>query len=311
MVTGTLWSGSIGRGDELEVLPQDRRVRVRGVQVHEETLDRAAAGQRVAVNLTGLATSEVVRGDVLVAADSGLRSTYRIDAELEFGPDGAPEHGDRVQIHHGTREAPARLAWLGGRFWQIRLEQPLVPATGDRVVVRRIAPPDTLGGGRVLDPTPRRHGPSRDVLARLERAARGEAPEPSGRARPAPRTPSEARPQTPLSASALQVEQRLREAGVEPPLDSELDAGDLAALREAGRAVRVSRSLHYHADVLAEIRSRLVTLAQDHGGAVTLGQLRDELSTSRKFAQALLEHFDSEKVTIRRGDAHVLRRRAA
>jgi selenocysteine-specific elongation factor len=311
VVTGTLWSGSIGRGDELEVLPQDRRVRVRGVQVHDEALDRAAAGQRVAVNLTGLATSEVVRGDVLVAADSGLRTTYRIDAELEFGSDGAPDHGDRVQIHHGTREAPARVAWLGGRFWQIRLEQPLVPAAGDRVVVRRIAPPDTLGGGRVLDPGPRRHGPSRDVLARLERAARGEAPEPSGRARPAPRTPSEASPQTPLSASALQVEQRLREAGVEPPLDSELDAGDLAALREAGRAVRVSKSLHYHADVLAEIRARLVTLAQDHGGAVTLGQLRDELSTSRKFAQALLEHFDSEKVTIRRGDAHVLRRRAA
>jgi selenocysteine-specific elongation factor len=107
------------------------------------------------------------------------------------------------------------------------------------------------------------------------------------------------------------LEQRLREAGVEPPLDSEIDAGDLAALREAGRAVRVSKSLHYHADVLAEIRARLVTLAQDHGGAVTLGQLRDELGTSRKFAQALLEHFDSEKVTIRRGDEHVLRRRAA
>ena len=308
VVTGTLWAGAIGRGDELEVLPRGRRVRVRGVQVHDQQVDRAPAGQRVAVNLTGLAVAEIERGDVLVATDSGLRPSYRVDVQLEFAGDGEPEHGQRVQIHHGTREAAARLAWLGGRFWQVRLERPIVPAPGDRLVVRRIAPPDTLGGGVVLDPQPRRHGPGRDLLAHLERLARGEAPAATGRARMVPRTPSEARPPEPLSNSALVLEQRLREAGAEPPLDSDLDAGDLAALREAGRAVRVSKALHYHADVLADIRRRVVELARQNGGAVTLAQLRDELSTSRKFAQALLEHFDSERVTIRRGDAHVLRR---
>ncbi|MGO9909113.1 MAG: selenocysteine-specific translation elongation factor [Solirubrobacteraceae bacterium] len=309
VVTGTLWSGAISRGDELTVLPSKRRARVRGVQVHDEPLETAGAGQRVAVNLTGLATDDIDRGDVLVAGDGAVRPTYRVDAELEFDAEFEPDTGDRVQIHHGTREAPARLTWLGGRFWQIRLEQPLVPAAGDRLVVRRVAPPDTLGGGRVLDPGPRRHGPSRELLARLERLARGEeAPEPSGRAPMAPRTPSEARPKEPLSSSARGLEERLREGGAEPPLDSELDAGDLAALREAGRAVRVSKTLHYHVDVLTDIRGRLVELAGRNGGAVTLAQLRDELGTSRKFAQALLEHFDSEKVTIRRGDEHVLRR---
>jgi len=313
VVTGTLWSGQVGRGDELEVLPQARRVRVRGVQVHDQPLDRAPAGQRVAVNLTGMAVDEIDRGDVLVGAGSDVRPSYRVDAELEFGGGEAPEHASRVQIHHGTRETAARLTSLGGRFWQVRLERPIVPVAGDRLVVRRIAPPDTLGGGRVLDPRPRRHGPSRDVLARLERLARGEAPEPSGRARAAPRTPSEARPQTqpePLSPSAITLEQRLRDAGGEPPIDSELDATDLAALRDAGRAVRVSKNLHYHVDSLSEIRARLIELAGRNGGAVTLAQLRDELGTSRKFAQALLEHFDSEKVTIRRGDEHVLRRSA-
>jgi selenocysteine-specific elongation factor len=74
--------------------------------------------------------------------------------------------------------------------------------------------------------------------------------------------------------------------------------------------VRVSKSLHYHLDVLTEIRQRIVVLAERNGGSVTLAQLRDELGTSRKFAQALLEHFDSEKLTIRRGDEHVLRRSA-
>ena len=283
----------------------------------------------MAVNLAGTSVDEIARGDVLVSGDGGVQPSYRVDAELDFSGR-EPEHGDRVQIHHGTREAAGRLAWLGGRFWQVRLEQPIVPAAGDRIVVRQVAPPDTLGGGRVLDPRPRRHGPSRDVLVRLERLARGEElPPPSGRASPAPRTPSlrnparhgleqptlsgpdfGARPQKPLSSSALVLEQRLREAGVEPPIDSELDAGDLAALRDAGRAVRVSKALHYHADSLDEIRARLVELAHRNNGVVTLAELRDELGTSRKFAQALLEHFDSEKVTIRRGDEHVLRRSA-
>ena len=157
VVTGTLWAGSIGRGDELALLPAGRRARVRGVQIHDQAVERARAGQRVAVNLTAMAVADVARGDVLTSADSDLRPTYLIDAQLEF-PEREPEHGDRVQVHHGTRESAARLAWLGGRFWQIRLEQPLVPARDDRLVIRQIAPPDTLGGGTVLDPTPRKHG---------------------------------------------------------------------------------------------------------------------------------------------------------
>ena len=171
------------------------------------------------------------------------------------------EHADRVQVHHGTREAPARLAWLGGPFWQIRLEQQLVPAPDDRLVIRRIAPPDTLGGGRVLDAHPKKHGPSRAVLARLERLARGEEADELGVPRPAhpeaPR-PEAVAPQPrreTLEPSALETLRRLKEAGVEPPIDSELDPADLAALREAGSAVRVSRNLHYDAGVLADVRA--------------------------------------------------------
>jgi selenocysteine-specific elongation factor len=306
VVTGTLWSGDIGRGDTVELLPARRSARVRGVQVHDEDVERAAAGQRVAVNLTGVRVEQVERGDVLAAADAGLEPTYRIDATLSF----EPEHGDRVQIHHGTRESPARLAWLGGRFWQLRLEQPLVPEAGDRFVVRQIAPPDTLGGGVVLDACPPRHGASRELLARLERLARGEPAEaePGVGAQPDGRNSRQQVPPERLSPSAAALEERLKQSGLEPPLDSELDPADLAALRAAGRAVRVSKTLHYHSDVLAEAQRRAVALAEQHGGAVTLAQLRDELGTSRKFAQALLEHLDSERVTIRRGDAHHLRR---
>jgi selenocysteine-specific elongation factor len=303
VVTGTLWAGAVSRGDELELLPGGRRVRVRGVQVHDQPVERAAAGQRVAINLVGIPVADVARGDVLAYPESAVRPTYLVDAELQLG-DADLDH-QRVHVHHGTRETPARAAWLGGDFWQLRLEQPLVCVARDRLVIRQIAPADTLGGGIVLDAHPKKHGPSRDVLVRLKRLAAGEpVEEPERQAAPAPAPPAPA----PLSTSARQLEVRLRQAGVEPPLDSELDPDDLTALRAHGRAVRVAKNLHYHPDVLADIRSRIIGLAAENAGAITLARLRDELGTSRKFAQALLEHFDSEKLTIRRGEEHILRR---
>ena len=317
VVTGTLWSGTLARGDEVSLLPDGRRVRIRGLQVHDQPVPHAAAGQRVAVNLVGVAVDGVRRGDVLVSLEADIRPTYLIDAQLSF-PGRPPEHGHRVHVHHGTRETAARVAWLGGSFWQLRLEQPLVPSAGDRVVVRQIAPPDTLGGGLVLDAHPRKHGASRALLVRLDRISRGEDVQDEradkrtrgepGRDASAPRVQA---PPTPLSPSALAAERRLEEAGLEPPADSEFEAADLAALRAAGKAVRVSRTLHYHSGVLADIREKVIVLAEGSGGAVTLAQLRDELGTSRKFAQALLERFDSEKLTLRRGDEHVLRRARA
>jgi selenocysteine-specific elongation factor len=158
----------------------------------------------------------------------------------------------------------------------------------------------------VLDAHPRRHGPSRELLARLTRLARGEPEEPPV-SEPAPTAAPQPEP-PPITPSALALEERLRAAGLQPPHESELNAEDLAALRSAGRAIRVSRSLHFHPDVLTAARERVVALAAANGGQVTLAQLRDELKTSRKFAQALLEHMDAEKVTLRRGDAHILRR---
>jgi selenocysteine-specific elongation factor len=305
VVTGTLWSGSIGRGDELLALPERRRVRVRAVQVHDEPVERAVAGQRVAVNLVGVAVDEIARGDVLGSTDSSISATYLVDAELDFA-DREPQHGDRVQVHHGTRETPARLAWLGGNFWQLRLERPLIPAREDRLVIRQIAPPDTIGGGRVLDAHPKKHGPSRTLLGRLHSLANGEDPDESDRAAAASISPHAASSgsATELTKSALDLEQRLRAAGLEPPLDSELDAQDLAALRAAGRAIRVSKTLHYHPDVIEDVKRRVLA----HGEAITLAELRDDLQTSRKFAQALLEHLDTTRVTVRRGDAHYVRR---
>jgi selenocysteine-specific elongation factor len=304
VVTGTLWSGAVATGDRLVLLPADRPVRVRSVQVHDEPVERAGAGQRVALNLAGVAVREVARGDV-VAAPGAVAPARLLDCALTLRD---ARHGMRAHVHHGTREAPARLADLGDGLWQARLERPLLARAGDRVVVRAIAPPDTLGGGVVLDPAARRHGRRPEVLERLQRLRRGEPePEPTPEAAPAPE-PAAPEP-VPLPASALALEQRLRAAGHEPPSESELDPADLRALRDAGRAVRVGRAMYAHPDAVASVRARVEAVIAAEG-SITLARLRDELATSRRYAQALLEHLDAERVTKRLpDDSRVLRRR--
>jgi selenocysteine-specific elongation factor len=303
VVTGTLWSGAAARGDEVQVLPAGRRARIRAVEVHDEPVDRAEAGRRVALNLAGLGRDEVARGDVVVAG-AAPAVTYRADVALSWAtPDARPDGGTRIGVHHGTREAPARLVELGGRFFQLRLEQPIVALRGDRLVIRSLAPPDTLGGGVVLDATPRRHGPSRDLLARLAALERGEEPATA----PAEPTPPKRAPEPPpLTDAALALEARLLEAGAEPPADD--DPAALAVLRAHGRAIRLGPAMHVHPDALADVTRRLVAVLE-RDGSITLAGARDELGTSRKYAQAYLEHLDAEHVTLRRGDERVLRRR--
>jgi selenocysteine-specific elongation factor len=308
VVTGTLWAGSIGTGDIVRVLPRGLEARVRSVQVHDEPVERAAAGQRVALNLVGVGWRELGRGDVVVTGD-GLRAGYLLDVALETEDGARPiERGTRVQVHHGTREAAARVVPLGGGFAQLRLEAPLMAAEGDRVILRQVAPPDTIGGGVVVDAAPRKHGPSPEVVARL----RGEAvaePEPVPVSTPAP---------APVDDEALALAAVLRSDGSSPRTDAELAAAAgiegparaWRALEAAGEAVRVGRNLHFHPHALAELEARVVAIIE-RDGEVTIAGVRDELGTSRKYAQALLEHLDKTKVTLRRGDAHVLRGRRA
>jgi len=285
VVTGTLWAGTVRQGDRLAILPGDRPVRVRGVQVHDQPVAQAAAGQRVAVNLAGIERAAVQRGEVLAGEGAPVTATYRVEAELHLHD--RLSDGERVQVHHGTRDAPARVRGRASR-WQLRLERPLLAAPGDRIVVRRVSPPDTLGGGVILE-TVRRH-------------AEASAPSPAPASAPPPLTPE-----------ALVVEERLRAAGHEPLSEAELgdDARHLPALHAAGRAVRVGRSMHAHPEAIATVRE-LVQDVATREGSITLARLRDELGTSRRYAQALLEHLDASRVTRRReDDSRVLRRSAA
>jgi selenocysteine-specific elongation factor len=163
VVTGTLWSGTIGEGDELRVEPRGLDVRVRSVQVHDRGVERAEAGQRVAVAIPGVERDRIARGDALVERGA-FPVTYRLDVTLEELED-VPA---AVTVHLGTADVPARVA-RSDRYVQLRLEQPVVAAAGDRVVLRTRS---TVGGGVVLDPRPpRRLDPER--LGRIERGEAG------------------------------------------------------------------------------------------------------------------------------------------
>jgi selenocysteine-specific elongation factor len=308
VVTGTLWSGSVGQGQELLALPNGRQVRVRSVQVHDEPTERADAGQRVALALTGAGRRELVRGDVLCDPAAGLSASFRLNAALELSADARPLlRGARVQVHHGTRDAPGRIVPLEGdelqpgrrAVCQIRLESPLIADRGDALVLRQIAPPDTIGGGEVLDPHPRRQGPGTRTAVEPERA-------------PPPAEPADAGP----GEVALRLAALLRQDGERPRTDHQLaesaglhGADARNAWREverAGLAVRVDANLHFDPAALDRLSAQVAEICRRDGRA-TISQVRDELGTSRRYAQVLLEHLDAEKVTVRHGDVHVLR----
>jgi selenocysteine-specific elongation factor len=162
VATGTLWSGSIGGGDELRAEPGGRPVRVRSVQVHDRPVERALAGQRVAVSIPGVERTQLRRGQALIEPGT-YPVSYRLDValeELEPIRDGA-----RLHVHHGTAEIPAVVRLIGDHAAQLRLSSPAVAARGDRVVLRGET---TVGGGRVLDPSPPRHS-SAERIERIER----------------------------------------------------------------------------------------------------------------------------------------------
>jgi selenocysteine-specific elongation factor len=324
VVTGTLWSGSIGAGDQVSILPAGQGARVRSVQVHDEPVDRAAAGQRVAVNLVGLHRDEVGRGDVLVRGLE-IEPAFILDARVELEPGARVETGTRLQVHHGTRESAARVYLLGDGFMQLRLEQPIVALRGDHVILRRVAPPDTIGGAVVIEAPARRHSQRPEVVERLRAIEAGGSPDEAAKVSPgrrgqAPgqadaRTAADAAP--PLGPAAVALRDLLRADGERPRTDGELaEAASLdpaaasaafRALEADGSAVRVARNLHFDAEALAALVARVADMCERDGSA-TIAGVRDELGTSRKYAQALLEHMDAARITLRRDDEHVLRR---
>jgi selenocysteine-specific elongation factor len=187
IVTGTLGDGVFATGDVVEVLPSRLPARIRGIQSHKHSVERAEPGSRVALNLSGVATDQLHRGNVVVKPGT-LEPTMLVDVAFQLTPDASKSflHNTALDFFSGAAEVPARARLIGAEalapgdsgWLQLRLEQPVVVAAGDRYILRQPSPSRTLGGGTVLNPHPRRRWRrfDRTVIAHMETLAKG-APE--------------------------------------------------------------------------------------------------------------------------------------
>src|SRR2546429_2982220 len=166
VVTGTLIAGRVQKEDEVEILPTERKARVRGIQVHGHASNEALAGQRTALNLQGIEVSQIQRGMVLTTPGLFI-PTSMFDCHLELLRSAANpiEMRKRIRFHIGTAELMGYVVLLGQNrlepghtaFAQIRLEEPAFALPGDRFIIRQYSPMLTIGGGQILDSAPLKH----------------------------------------------------------------------------------------------------------------------------------------------------------
>jgi selenocysteine-specific elongation factor len=184
VVAGTVLGGSVKVDDSVELLPQGKTVRVRGIQVHDHTVMESGVGLRTAINLMGVEKELIERGDVL-AQPGFFKPTSMVDAKFTYlsGEKAKLENRTRIRFHVGTTEVIGRIILLehdalqpgGEELVQVHFEKPIVADAGDRFVVRSYSPVRTIGGGAILDVHPEKHKRLKnDVLLRLSQLDKGD-----------------------------------------------------------------------------------------------------------------------------------------
>jgi selenocysteine-specific elongation factor len=300
VVTGTLVDGTFGVGEEVEIEPGGLRARIRGLQTHRRAIQVAPPGRRVAMNLSGVDKAELERGMTLIRP-GGMAPLSVIGLRLAVldTASGPVAHDEALKVHVGTAERVARVSVLEGdaiapgeqRWAQLRLGQPVVAATGDRVVVRRPSPPETLGGGVIADVSGDRARRRSETLELLVRRA---APTPAARmlaALDVPRTADEA------AARAGLV-----------PADRDAAVRELVA---AGEAVELGDALLSRGSYEALATRVERTLAMAHRRAplragLPREEVRGALGLAPKRAAALMTRLVGEGRVAERGTAYAL-----
>jgi selenocysteine-specific elongation factor len=303
VVTGTLLDGSLAIGDEVAVLPGEGRGRIRGLQTHRRSLDLAQPGSRVAANVSGVDKQDVSRGMVL--ARPGTLETANLLAvrlALLASVSSGLDHDEEVKVHVGTSETMARVALLEGAAiapgetaWaQLRLAEPVAVAVGDRLVIRRPSPSETIGGGAVADLAGARLRRRAETVAALERRT---APSPSSRLLASldmPRTPTEA-----AERSGLSPEERDAAVAALVGDGRAIALGDALVSREAfealaTHALRICAQAHRKTPLRAgasreEVRSAL-GLPPKRFAALALRLVADARLAERGSSLALPSH---------------------
>ncbi|HHY73356.1 MAG TPA: selenocysteine-specific translation elongation factor [Bacillus bacterium] len=177
IVRGTVYEGVVEKGSTLKVLPQGIPVKVRQIQVHHEQVDEAKAGQRAALNLGGISKQEVARGDVVVSSEHFL-VTDTIDITAKFVSDLQAPIKQRapIKLHTGTTEVMGKIVFFDRNelideeeevVCQIRLDESIVCKRGDRIILRRPTPIETVGGGWIIDPKGKKYRFGEETLTIL------------------------------------------------------------------------------------------------------------------------------------------------
>ncbi len=184
VTTGTLSDGRMKVGDDVEILPSGLKGRIRGLQTHKKKEETAIPGSRTAINISGINAEQIRRGEV-VAHPRQYQATQRVDVHFCLLPDvsGRLHHASEVKVFIGTTETIARVRLLGAEtldpgqegWLQLELRQPIVAVRGDRYILRQPSPGETLGGGIIVDPHPKRRHKRFDenVTTSLEAMAKG------------------------------------------------------------------------------------------------------------------------------------------
>ncbi|VAW37079.1 Selenocysteine-specific translation elongation factor [hydrothermal vent metagenome] len=276
IVTGTLVDGRFQIGDPIEIQPSGLKGRIRGLQTHKNKLDVARPGSRVAINITGMDRDELSRGNIIAAPDV-VGSTILFDAAYRHLPGASTplKHNMAVKLFVGAAELQARVRVLGSEkielgqtgWLQLATKEPVAVLRGDRFILRRPSPGETMGGGRVLDPHPgRRHRRFRpETVQRLQTLSQG--------------TPAELLLQTVRRLEPTSEQHLLQTVG----LDKETAVAALAELEESKQIVRLEQQIISQAGWQASV-SKLTDLVAEHHHSypLRLGISREELRSRLK-----------------------------
>ncbi|MDO5018007.1 MAG: selenocysteine-specific translation elongation factor [Lagierella massiliensis] len=183
VITGTLMEGKISKGDDVFIYPEGKVAKVRSIQVHGKDEDTAYAGQRTAINLSGIKSGDIKRGDV-IAKEGSVITTNIVDCKVMVSnsADFPIHHWMRLRLGIGTREIFCRAVPLDQEeinqgeegFVQLRLEEPLVCRNRDRFVFRSYSPVETIGGGIIIEPLAKKHNIDEELVKQLQIKEQGE-----------------------------------------------------------------------------------------------------------------------------------------
>ena len=302
VVTGTLSDGHLSIGDEVEILPGGLTGRVRGLQTHKKKEERAMPGSRTAVNISGVNTELIKRGEVVVRRNPNqYQATRRVDARFRLLTDvsSSIKHGDEVKFFVGASESIATLRLLGTEelnpgeegWIQLELRESVVTVRGDRYILRRPSPSETLGGGVIIDHQPKgRHKRfDESVLKSFESLMQGS---------PADILFEAALALNVVSIKEIVTKSRLETMNAQSALDELIQNGQLVLLEE-GEAKTTSDLLVIALPHWNELKSRIENILNAHHKQFPLrrGISREELKSKLKLSSRVFNVVINSLVT--------------